>query len=199
MTTQTEQALREALAFDPSTPSLSAGPVIASVRRKQRRTVLLAVTTGVALITAGGFTLASWSDDVLDTMTVPASVTQVSGTFEIGVDRHMVVEDQALCLVDPHGGGSCGVNVAFEEGSTFSWLDGSPGSPIYVWVVRDSTATAALETPEGDVTPAQLYRVFELDLSIAVATRQPGEGWTHISRDAAGTVTDEVPYGRLYP
>lgn len=195
MSTQTEQALREALAFDPSTPSLSAEPIIATVHRKRRRATTGVVATGVALAAGAGIAVSSWSDDVAGTVAVPAGVTQVSGTFEIGMDWQMVVDDQGLCLANPDRTVyDCGVNLAFRENATFSWSHEASDPQIYAWVVRDSTATAALEKSQGGVIPAQVYRVSDLDVSIAVATLPPGDGWTRVSRDESGAVTDEVPF-----
>lgn len=193
MSTQTEQALREALAFDPTTPSLSAEPIIATVHRKRRRTMTGAVATGVAVLAAGGIGFASWSDDIAGTVAVPAGVTQVGGTFEIGKDWQMVVANEGLCLTNTDRTiYDCAVNLAFREGSTLAWSHDDP--EVYAWVVRDGTATAALEDPQGGVVQAQVYRVSDLNVSVAVATQLPRDEWTRLSRDASGMVTDEVPF-----
>lgn len=196
MSTQTEQALREALAFDPQTPSLPAEPIVRAVRRQRRRSQWAGAVAASAVLAAGGVAVATWPGDDGPAL-VPAGVTEVSGTFDIGHDWQMVVDGQGLCLANPQRTVyDCGVNVAFREGSTLSWSHGDSGPQIYVWVVRDSTDTAVLEQPSGGTIPADVYRVSELDVSIAVARLLPPDptGWERISRDDAGTVTDAVPF-----
>lgn len=197
MSTQTEQALREALTFDPQTPSLSADSIIETVDRRRRCSLWAgAVAASVALVAAGGIAVAAWPKDAGQAM-VPAGVTEVSGTFEVGRGWEMVVDGQGLCLANEAGTVySCGVGPAFNEGSTISWSHGESGPQIYAWVVRDSTAAASLEKPMAGMIPAQVYRVSELDVSIAVAQLLPQDtaGWERISRDGTGTVTDAVPF-----
>lgn len=197
MSTHTEDALREALAFDPQTPSLPAGPIMETVDRRRRRNQWLgAVTASAALAVAGGIAFVALPDRAEQEI-VPAAVTEVSGTFEIGRGWEMVVDGQGLCLANDAGTAySCGVDLAFREGTTFSWSNGESGPQIYAWVVRDSTATASLEQELGGFTPATVYRVAELDVSIAVAQLLPQDptGWERVSRDEAGTVTDAVPF-----
>lgn len=196
MSTQTEQALRQALAFEPQTPSLSAEPIVEAVHRQRRRSQWGGAVAASAVLAAGGFAVATWSGSDGPAM-VPAGVSEVSGTFDIGHDWQMVVDGQGLCLANPDRTVyDCGVELAFREGSTFSWSHGDSGPQIYAWVVRDSTDTAALEQPSGGMIPADVYRVSELDVSIAVAQLLPQDptGWERISRDDAGTVTDAVPF-----
>ncbi|USQ77265.1 hypothetical protein [Ornithinimicrobium cryptoxanthini] len=196
MSSHTEQALREALGFDPQTPSLQVESIIEAVDRSRRRSMWAgAAAASVALAAAGGIAVATLSDDVIEP--VPAGVTEVSGTFEIGTGWEMVVDGQGLCLAnEARTVYDCGVDVAFREGSTFSWSDGTSGPQIYAWVVRDSTATAALEKSQGGTISAQVYRVPDLDVSIAVAQLLPQDpaGWQRVSRDEADTVTDVVPF-----
>lgn len=197
MSTQTEQALREALAFDPQTPSLSAEPIIEAVDRRRRRSLWGgAVAASVALAAAGGVAVATWPEGAGPDV-VPAGVTEVSGSFDVGMGWEMVVDGQALCLANAaRTVYDCGVDLAFREGSTFSWSNGDSGPQISAWVVRDSTATAALEKQMSGFTPATVYRVADLDVSIAVVNLLPQDpdGWERISRDDAGTVTDSVPF-----
>lgn len=195
MSTQTEQALRDALAFDPQTPSLPAEPIVRAVRRQRRRSQWAGAVAASAVLAAGAFAVTTWTDD--GPALVPAGVTEVSGTFDIGHDWQMVLDGQGLCLANPQRTVyACGVDLAFREGSTFSWSHGDAGPQIYAWVVRDSTDTAALEQPSGGMIPADVYRVSELDVSIAVAQLLPQDptGWERVSRDDAGTVTDAVPF-----
>lgn len=197
MSPHTEDALREALAFDPQTPSLSAESIIESVHRRRRRNQWVgAVTASAAVVAAGGIAVATLPDDA-GTVLVPAGVTQVSGTFEIGMGWEMVVDGRALCLANQtRSVYACGVDLAFREGTTFSWSHVESGPQIYAWVVRDGTATASLEKELGGTTPAQVYRVAELDVSVAVAQLLPQDptGWERVSRDETGTVTDAVPF-----
>lgn len=198
MSTHTEQALREALAFDPQTPALAAEPIIEAVQRGHRRSMWIGAIAASVALTAGGFAFDAFSGRANEQVhAIPAGVAQASGAFDIGHDWQMVVDGQGLCLTNPDRSDySCGVDLAFREGSTFSWSDGTSGAQIYAWVVRDNTATASLEKPTADMIPAQVYRVSELDVSIAVAHLLPEDltGWERISRDEVGTVTDSVPF-----
>lgn len=197
MSTQTEDALREVLAFDPRTPSLSSDVIIENVGRRRRRNQWAgSVAASVALVATGGVVAATWPDDT-DPVMVPAGVTEVSGTFEVGRGWEMVVDGEGLCLANEAGTVySCGVDLSWQEGSTLSWSHGESGPQIYAWVVPDSTATASLEKELGGFTPAQVYRVAELDVSIAVVQLLPQDptGWERVSRDESGKVTEEVPF-----
>lgn len=195
MSTDTEQSLREALAFDPQTPSLSAEPIIATVQRQHRRSMWVGAVAASAVLAAGGVAVATWPGDTT-TFAVPAGVTQVSDTIEIGSGWQMVVDGDGLCLTDEAGTeSSCGVNLAFQEGNVFSWSSDASGPRIYAWVVRDGTATASLESPARAIA-ADVYRVSALDVSIAVAQDLPQDvsGWARISRDETGALTDSVPF-----
>ncbi|MCK0113395.1 hypothetical protein MWU75_14695 [Ornithinimicrobium sp. F0845] len=167
------------------------------MHRQRRRSMWLGAVAASAVLGAGGVAVSAWSgDDGPDAM-VPAGVTEVSGTFEIGMGWEMVVDGRALCLSDQAGSVyDCGMDVAFREGSTFSWSHGESGPQISAWVVRDSTATASLEKEMSGFTPAKVYRVSELDVSIAVVNLLPQDpaGWERVSRDGSGTVTDSVPF-----
>lgn len=196
MSIHTEDALREALAFDPQTPSLDVEPIIASVHRHRRRSMWVGSVAASAVLVAGGVAVATWSDGPT-IAPVPAGVTTVSGTFEVGRGWEMVVDGQGLCLTNEADTVySCGVHLTFREGTTFSWSHGESDPQIYAWVVRGSTATASLEKPMAGMIPADVYRVAELDVSIAVVQWLPQDptGWERLSRDDDGTVTDAVPF-----
>lgn len=196
MSTQIEQALREALAFDPQTPSLPAEPIMQAVDRQRRRSLWAGAVAASVLVAAGGAAVAAWPGGERAEV-VPAGVDQVSGTFEIGMGWEMAVDGRALCLANrTRTVYSCGADVAFREDAVFAWSNGQSGPQIYAWVVRDSTATASLEKPMAGMIPAQVYRVSELDVSIAVAQLLPQDpsGWERVSRDETGAVVDSVPF-----
>lgn len=196
MSTQIEQALREALAFDPQTPTLSAEPIMRAVDRQHRRNLWAGAVAASVFVAAGGVAVATWSvGDGVEV--VPAGVNQVSGTFEIGMGWEMAVDGRALCLANQaRTVYDCGEGPAFREDAVFAWSNGESGPQISAWVVRDSTATASLEKPMAGMIPAQVYRVSELDVSIAVAQLLPQDsaGWERVSRDETGTVVDSVPF-----
>lgn len=115
MNTQTERALREALAFDPQTPSLPAEPIVKAVHRRRRRSQWAGAVAAGAVLAAGGFAVGTWTGEA---PVVPAGVTEVSGTFDIAHDWQMFVDGEGgLCLANlDRTVYDCGVDVAFQIG-----------------------------------------------------------------------------------
>lgn len=119
--------------------------------------------------------------------------------FEIGQGWQMLVDGDALCLgpasgAAPTSGRTCGVDVEFREGSNYGFIGDDPSDPVYVWAVRDTTASAALVSDGDDMLPAQIFEISALGLRIAVVHDHPAPeaGWSLISRNAEGAVTDTV-------
>lgn len=123
--------------------------------------------------------------------------------FEIGQGWQMSVEGKTLCLGPAPEAAltsdrNCGVNVEFRKNATFGFTGDDSSAPVYVWVVRDTTTSAALASDGNDILPAQIFDISALGLRVAVIHDYPAPeaGWSLISRDANGSVTDTVPWDR---
>lgn len=204
MSNDTETILREALEFDPMTPSLSAGPIIRTARRRDRRRQWGGAVLAVGVIAGAGLGVDRWwsagtEEQVQVAQEQDPSVLPPGTTLDIGQGWWMTATTDALCLgpgpgVSPGTHEGCGVNVRFHPDSTFSWADYDSPEPVQVWVVRNGTASASIVTDDGADLPGTLYQVEGLDLRIAVVHDPPPDAsaWRWVSRDDAGTVTDDV-------
>lgn len=65
MSSQTEDVLREALAFDPQTPAVRPEPIIARVHRQHRRPMWVGAVAASTVLVAVGVAVAIWPMDPL--------------------------------------------------------------------------------------------------------------------------------------
>lgn len=207
--------LRNALHTAPLPAGLEPNPleVLHQGQRARRRRRLRAGVTGpsvAAAVAVAGFWVADvtgWPGPAEDVqLAAEPDVTVVPAdreVFDIGRGWQMLVDDDddALCMGPgpgpvPDSGLSCGVDVQFNEDSTFAFVGDDPSAPVYGWVVRDTTTSAALVSDTEQTLSAQVYEISALGFRVAVVHDYPTPqaGWSLVSRDADGTVTDSVPW-----
>lgn len=218
MNTSDTTELRHALRSAPLPPGLE--PDTTEVLRRghraqRRRRVLTGVTasTGALTIAAAGF----WIANVVtgpqqlneDQLVAAGNVTVIpanESVFDIGFGQQMSIKDNddaeeetLLCLepppgADPESGASCIAGPRFSGDSNLGFAGDDPSAPVYVWVIRNTTDTAELESDTGPTLVAPVYEVSALDLRIAVThdLPMPVSGWDLISRDDQGEMTDSI-------
>jgi hypothetical protein len=203
--TGTEELLRQALAADHTAQPVQAGPIIARVRRQRRRAGLVAVGGAAGALTAGLF----WINQPLDTgeeipELLPAGVVSVIDSVDIGMNGwQLATRGDQVCLVDPN---EAHTSCAAPDSQPPTTLRNDTGPQIFLWVVPQETATAALQAENRGHIPADVYHLSDLDISVAIARLYPQDptGWEHISADQAGEITQrsrlsrwsEIPAGQ---